>query len=191
VQAREDVELEGAPGVDQCATVATFAKGASKTCFVSYGEILRQLEQREICTTKDRPIGGYGEWLVARAFGDERQSNSNKSVDVIAPDGVRLQVKARWLPLEGGSRQLSVIRNLDKGGFDYIVAVLLNLPAPDGRVGLGVRVGRAARRPGYVAATLPGTSTAGRTDRSMLAASLGLLLVSVTALFRRRRVYTT
>jgi hypothetical protein len=91
-----------------------------------YKEILEELEKRNICTTKDSPIGGYGEWLVARAFGGSRQGNSNKSVDVIAPDGTRLQVKTRWLPLERDSRQLSAIRNLDKGGFDFIVAVLLD-----------------------------------------------------------------
>lgn len=91
-----------------------------------YKEILRHLEEREICTTKDSPIGGYGEWLVARAFRGERQGNSNKSVDVVTPDGVRLQVKTRWLPLERDSRQLSAIRNLDSGGFDYVVAILLD-----------------------------------------------------------------
>jgi len=91
-----------------------------------YKEVLLHLEQREILTTKDNPIGGYGEWLVARAFNGKRQGNSNKSVDVLAPDGLRLQVKTRWLPLEHDSRQLSAIRNLDNGGFDYIIAVLLD-----------------------------------------------------------------
>lgn len=91
-----------------------------------YKEILRLLEERQICTTKDSPIGGYGERLVARAFGGERQGNANKSVDVVAPDGTRLQVKTRWLPLERDSRQLSAIRNLDTVGFDYVVAVLLD-----------------------------------------------------------------
>jgi hypothetical protein len=91
-----------------------------------YKEILRHLEEREICMTKDSPVGGYGEWLVARAFGGRRLGNSNKSVDVLTPDGIRLQVKTRWLPLERDSRQLSAIRNLDKRGFDYLVAVLLD-----------------------------------------------------------------
>jgi hypothetical protein len=91
-----------------------------------YGQILQQLKEREILTTRDGPIGGYGEWLVARAFGGTRQGNSNKSVDVIASDGTRLQVKTRWLPLEHDSRQLGAIRNLESGGFDYIVAVLLD-----------------------------------------------------------------
>jgi len=91
-----------------------------------YKNILQHLERREVCTTKDSPVGGYGEWLVARAFGGKRQGNSNKSVDVLVPDGTRLQVKTRWLPLERDSRQLSAIRNLDKYNFNFIVAVLLD-----------------------------------------------------------------
>jgi hypothetical protein len=91
-----------------------------------YRQVLLQLEQREILTTKDSPVGGYGEWLVARAFGGKRLGNSNKSVDVLTPEGVRLQVKTRWLPEENDSRQLSAIRNLDGDAFDYIVAVLLD-----------------------------------------------------------------
>lgn len=91
-----------------------------------YGTILDELKERKILTTSDSPIGGYGEWLVARAFGGTRQGNSNKSVDVIASDGTRLQVKTRWLPLKKGLRQLSAIRNLEGIGFDYLVAVLLD-----------------------------------------------------------------
>ncbi len=91
-----------------------------------YKEILQQLKEREILTTRDGPIGGYGEWLVARAFGGTRKGNSNKSVDVIASDGTLLQVKTRWLPLVNDSRQLGAIQNLESGGFDYIVAVLLD-----------------------------------------------------------------
>lgn len=91
-----------------------------------YKQILLQLKQREILTTKDNPVGGYGEWLVARAFGGKRLGNSNKSVDVLTPDGMRLQVKTRWLAEENDSRQLSAIRNLDEDAFDCIIAVLLD-----------------------------------------------------------------
>jgi hypothetical protein len=88
--------------------------------------ILQHLERREVCTTKDSPVGGYGGWLVARAFGGRRQGKSNKGVDVLVPGGARLQVKARWLPLERDSRQRSAIRSLDQRGFDYLVAILLD-----------------------------------------------------------------
>lgn len=63
-----------------------------------------QLELREILTTKDSSIGGYGEWLVRRAFAGKRQRNSSKGVDIITAVGVRLQVKTRWLPAERDSR---------------------------------------------------------------------------------------
>ena len=45
---------------------------------------------------------------------------------MLQPDGVRLQVKTRWLPLEGGLSQLSAIRKLESRGFDYVMAVLLD-----------------------------------------------------------------
>ena len=91
-----------------------------------YGAILGELARRKILTTNDNPIGGYGESLVARAFAGERQRNSSAGFDVLLPDGVRLQVKTRWLPIERGLRQLSAIRKLESGAFDYIVAVLLD-----------------------------------------------------------------
>ena len=105
---------------------ADFGQMDVKDLLRLYKSVLLEMEQRGVLTTKDSPIGGYGEWLVQRAFGGERQGNSNKSVDVITPAGVRLQVKTRWLPAEHDSRQLSAIRNLEKMGFDYIVAVLLD-----------------------------------------------------------------
>ena len=90
-----------------------------------YKGILEHLKQREICTTRDNPVGGYGEWLVARSFRGERLGNSSKSVDVLAADGTRLQVKTRWLAVERDSRHLGALRNLDKPGFDYLIAVFL------------------------------------------------------------------
>lgn len=91
-----------------------------------YGRVRQELRDREIVTTRDGPIGGCGEWLVSRAFGSSRQRNSNKSFDVLASDGTRLSVKARWLPMERDSRQLSAIRNIESGGFDHLVTVLLD-----------------------------------------------------------------
>lgn len=98
----------------------------AKALLRNYRDILDALAKLDISRTKDSPVGGYGEWLVARAFAGQRQGNSTKGFDVLASDGTRLQVKTRWLPLERDSRQLSAIRNLDKQSFDFIVAVLLD-----------------------------------------------------------------
>lgn len=98
---------------------------SAKVVLRLYGSILAELARRKILTTNDSPIGGYGE-SVARAFGGERQRNSSTGFDVLLPDGLRLQVKTRWLPLVGGLRQLSAIRKLESRGFDYVIAVLLD-----------------------------------------------------------------
>jgi hypothetical protein len=107
-------------------TVIELSTVRTKDLMRLYGGILIELKGRNILTTNDSPIGGYGESLVARAFGGARQPNSSAGFDVLLPDGVRLQVKTRYLPLEGGLRQLSAIRKLESRGFDYVVAVLLD-----------------------------------------------------------------
>jgi len=66
-----------------------------------YGSILGELRERKIVTTNDGPIGGYGESLVARGLGGQRQRNSKAGFDVLLPDGIRLQVKTSR-PATGG-----------------------------------------------------------------------------------------
>jgi hypothetical protein len=90
-----------------------------------YASILDELRHRKVANTSNSPVGDYGEWLIRNTFGGTIQSNSNKAVDVVTTDGFRLQVKTRWIRHEGDSRQLSVIRNLDKGLFDAVAALLL------------------------------------------------------------------
>jgi hypothetical protein len=90
-----------------------------------YGRILDALRSRGVITTRDSPIGGYGQWLICRALDAAPQSNSYKGVDAITRDGQRLQIKTRWLARPKDSRQLSAIRNLDDGLFDFVAAVLL------------------------------------------------------------------
>lgn len=45
--------------------------------------------------------------------------------DAVGPDGTRYQIKGRWLPTSGSSRQLSTIRGLNDRHFDVLIAVLL------------------------------------------------------------------
>lgn len=101
------------------------------------------LEAKDVVTTRNNPVGGYGEWLVASAFDGTRQPNSNKGVRVVASDGARLQVRTRWLAVEGDSRQLGAIRYLDKELFDSLVAVFLD---PEFRVAEAYRISHSAVR---------------------------------------------
>lgn len=91
----------------------------------SYREVLAELRRREIVRTGNAPTGDYAETLVKVAFSGELAPNSEKSWDVLTPDGQKLQVKSRLLddPSKSRQRQLSPIRSW---GFDSLVIVLFD-----------------------------------------------------------------
>lgn len=85
---------------------------------------LYELHRRGIVRTLNAPQGDWAELLVATAYNGELASNSEKSYDVTASDGRRLQVKARALDHEHiGSQITSPFRSWD---FDAAIIVLLN-----------------------------------------------------------------
>ena len=87
--------------------------------------ILAELKARGVIRSGNAPAGDYAELLVRQATGGELAANSQKSWDLLAPDGERLQVKARIVtnPENRGERQLSVFRSWD---FDAAVIVLFD-----------------------------------------------------------------
>ena len=87
--------------------------------------ILAELRRRGVIRTGNAPAGDYAELLVQRATRGELAPNSQRSWDVCASDGERLQVKARVVtdPRIRGERQLSVFRSWD---FDAAVVVLFD-----------------------------------------------------------------
>lgn len=91
----------------------------------SYREVLAELRRREIVRTGNAPTGDYAETLVKVAFSGELAPNSEKSWDVLTPEGEKLQVKSRLLddPTRSKQRQLSPIRSW---GFDSLVIVLFD-----------------------------------------------------------------
>lgn len=122
-------------------------KGASTSELLSsYREVLAELRRREIVRTGNAPTGDYAETLVKVAFKGELAPNSEKSWDVLTPDGEKLQVKSRLLddPTKSKQRQLSPIRSW---GFDFLVIVLFDS---------NFRVWRGAKVP---AALVQGTGT--------------------------------
>jgi hypothetical protein len=88
-------------------------------------QILRELRDRGVIRSGNAPAGDYAELLVQRATGGELAPNSQRSWDVMTPDGERLQVKARVVtdPKVAGERQLSVFRSWE---FDAAVIVLFD-----------------------------------------------------------------
>jgi hypothetical protein len=102
--------------------LSTFSEPA---LFSLYRAILSELKHRGVIRTENAPVGDYAEYLVATALGGQLAPNSEKSWDVLANDGEKLQVKARVVsdPAKSGQLQLSPFRSL---GFDSAVIVLLS-----------------------------------------------------------------
>jgi len=109
--------------------------------FSLYRAILSELKHRGVIRTENAPVGDYAEYLVATALGGQLAPNSEKSWDVLAKDGEKLQVKARVVsdPAQPGQLQLSPFQSFS---FDFAVIVLLS--AAD------YTVSRAAKVPRYV-----------------------------------------
>ena len=93
--------------------------------FALYRAILSELKHRGVIRTENAPVGDYAEYLVATALRGQLAPSSEKSWDVLAQDGEKLQVKARVVsdPAAPGQLQLSPFRSF---GFDFAVIVLLS-----------------------------------------------------------------
>ena len=88
-----------------------------------YARLLRELVERGVIRTLNAPAGDLAETLVARAYGGELAPNSEKSWDIRAADGRRLQVKGRVIAARAQTKpvQFSVFRSWD---FDAAVFVV-------------------------------------------------------------------
>jgi len=89
-------------------------------------EVIGELKSRGILRTMNNPVGDYAEWLVASALGLKLAKNSAAGHDAESEEGKKIQIKARRVSHNNKSRQLGAIRNLDKGDFDELVAVIFN-----------------------------------------------------------------
>lgn len=84
-------------------------------------EILMELRKRGVLRTANAPAGDYAEYLVARAYQGKLAPNSEKSWDICAADGRKLQVKARVVTGGPGTKLFSPFRSFE---FDAAVMVL-------------------------------------------------------------------
>jgi hypothetical protein len=91
-----------------------------------WGRVMAELRLRKIVRSSNSPIADFAETLVAKLLKLTVVANSTASYDAISADGKRYQIKARRVTKDNKSRQLSAIRNLDKGGFDYLIVVVFD-----------------------------------------------------------------
>ncbi|HEX5425221.1 MAG TPA: hypothetical protein VFW94_16860 [Candidatus Acidoferrales bacterium] len=82
-----------------------------------------ELRDRGIKRSSNNPTGDLAEYLLCKAFGWTQSGNSHANADAVAPDGKRYQIKGRRLTR---LRQLSAIRDLQGGHFDFLAVVLFN-----------------------------------------------------------------
>jgi hypothetical protein len=83
-----------------------------------------ELRTRGITRSSNNPVGDFAEYLFCRAFGWKQADNSAKSADAICSEGRLYQVKSRRPTRHNPSRQLSAMRALDEGGFDFLAGVI-------------------------------------------------------------------
>lgn len=85
-----------------------------------------ELRVRGVLRTKNNPVGDYAEWLVSSALNLTLTKNSAAGHDAESSDGKKIQIKGRRITANNRSRQLGVIRNLEKKDFDELIAVIFN-----------------------------------------------------------------
>jgi hypothetical protein len=91
-----------------------------------HARLADQLRARGITRSANNPTGDLAEYLFCKAFGWKQAGKSNANVDAIGSDGTRYQIKGRRITRYNHSRQLSAIRDLGGGNFNFIAAVLFN-----------------------------------------------------------------
>lgn len=93
----------------------------------SYSSIMNELRQRKILRSGNNPASDYAEYVIAKKLKLKLTTNSNKEYDAIeSKSGIKYQIKSRRITRYNNSRQLGVIRNLEKAEFDFLIAVIFN-----------------------------------------------------------------
>lgn len=91
-----------------------------------HAQIGEELRDRNISRSANNPTGDLAEYLFCKTFGWKQENNSEANVDAIGYDGSRYQIKGRRINRHNASRQLSAIRDLNGGHFDFLAAVLFS-----------------------------------------------------------------
>jgi hypothetical protein len=89
-----------------------------------HARINEELRERGIVRSSNNPTGDLAEYLFCSAFGWVQTGNSTAHLDAIGEDGSRYQIKGRRITRHNASRQLSAIRELKVGNFDFLAGVL-------------------------------------------------------------------
>jgi hypothetical protein len=89
-----------------------------------YACILDELRKRKIVRSTNNPVADYAETLAVETLGLVRAPKSTTGFDAFDKEGMRYEIKARRVTSHNKSRQLSVIRGLEKRHFTFLVGML-------------------------------------------------------------------
>ena len=89
-----------------------------------HGRIGDELRVRGVTRSSNSPAGDLAEYLFCKTFDWDRKHNSAAHIDAVGKDGRRYQIKARRVTRFNKSTQLSALRNLADGHFDFLAGVL-------------------------------------------------------------------
>jgi hypothetical protein len=93
---------------------------------VLYGQILDTLRARGTTRSANNPVADYAERLCERALKLTLAPKSTTGYDGTDPEGHKIEIKARRITKENGSRQLSAIRGIHDHHFAFLAGVLFN-----------------------------------------------------------------
>lgn len=87
-------------------------------------DAIEELRERKVLRSRNNPAGDYAEYLGCKCFKWNMAPSSEKDVDAIAMNGTRYQIKSRRVTSYNSSRQLSYLRRLPEGNFDWLLGVI-------------------------------------------------------------------
>jgi hypothetical protein len=99
---------------------------SNRELLVLYGRVLEALRTRGVVRSKNNPVADYAEGLCQRALDLTLAPKNATGYDGTDPTGHKIEIKARRITKENGSRQLSAIRGIGQHHFDYLAGVLFN-----------------------------------------------------------------
>ena len=94
--------------------------------FRAFGAVMEEFRRRNLTRSSNNPVADYAELLVARHFGVEPVAGVQLGYDVLTPDGLKIQVKARRRSPRSHPSHYGWMHNLDDREFDALAAVLFD-----------------------------------------------------------------
>jgi hypothetical protein len=103
---------------------SAFAALTDEEMLGKWADIMDELQRRDVTRSANSPVADWAEQLVSRRLGLKLVKQAMAGYDALDGADLRVQIKGRRITKRKRSMQLGTMRGLDKGGFDYLVAVV-------------------------------------------------------------------